>query len=140
MANNNSNELESLLFETYIKSKTRDYLLKDLKSNIYIYQSKIYTDKFQFESKIPIIKWILEKETKNILGYKSKKATCDFGGRSWIAWYTEEIPLDNGPYIFQGLPGLILEIEDTKNNLNFTVQKIGKIDKGIYLRNEKGSR
>lgn len=38
----------------------------------------------------------------------------------WEAWFTTEIPLPYGPYKFHGLPGLILEVYDTKNNFIFS--------------------
>ena len=38
------------------------------------------------------------------------------------AWYTPQIPVSNGPDDYQGLPGLILEINDGKKQL--FVQKL----------------
>jgi GLPGLI family protein len=52
------------------------------------------------------------------------KAELDFEGD--IAWFAEKIPFNDGPYKFKGLPGLILEIEDSKENHIFLLQKIEK--------------
>ena len=30
------------------------------------------------------------------------------------AWYTPQVPINNGPAMYQGLPGLILEVHDGK--------------------------
>jgi hypothetical protein len=38
-----------------------------------------------------------------------KKATTNFRGRYWEAWYTEEIPIGQGPWKLCGLPGMILK-------------------------------
>ena len=48
------------------------------------------------------------------MGYDCRKATVDFAGRTYTAWFTPEIPLPFGPYKFGGLPGLILKIEDAE--------------------------
>ena len=56
----------------------------------------------------------------------SQRAETEYGGRKWIAWFTTEIPFQDGPYVFQGLPGLILEIKDENNNFLFTLTQIKK--------------
>ena len=53
-------------------------------------------------------KWELLSEEKKIGNYSCKKAIND---KNDTAWYCPEIPINDGPYLFQGLPGLILEIE-----------------------------
>lgn len=58
-----------------------------------------------------------------------QKATADFGGRSWIAWFTKDIMISEGPYKFRGLPGLIFEISDTKDNFYFQLIKSYKLNK-----------
>lgn len=69
------------------------------------------------------IDWKLEKETGNMLKFGVQKATADFGGRQWVAWFTREIPFNEGPYKFNGLPGLVLEIQDTKGQYKFALLK-----------------
>lgn len=51
------------------------------------------------------------------------KAEVTFKGRSWIAWYSPEIPLPYGPYKFSGLPGLIVKITDDKEEYDFELVK-----------------
>ncbi|SFI68205.1 GLPGLI family protein [Kaistella treverensis] len=60
--------------------------------------------------------WKISPETSEIGGMKAQKATTDFGGRKWIAWFTNEIQFQDGPYKFHGLPGLILNLEDEKGD------------------------
>lgn len=78
------------------------------------------------------LKWNIKDETKEILGLKSQRADLNYGGRNWIAWFSTEIPLQEGPYIFSGLPGLITEIYDTENNFNFTLIQIKKSNGELY--------
>ncbi len=66
------------------------------------------------------MKWKIDPETKKENNYNLQKATTDFGGRHWIAWFTTDIPISEGPYKFRGLPGLILKIEDDKQNFSYT--------------------
>lgn len=64
--------------------------------------------------------WKLEKETKQAGKFTLHKATTDFGGRQWTAWFAPEFPFQEGPYKFRGLPGLILEIYDSENVFHYT--------------------
>ena len=56
--------------------------------------------------------WQLLDSTRNISGYPCKLAVCQFRGRTYKAWYTTEIEIEEGPWKFHGLPGLIVEIAD----------------------------
>ena len=64
--------------------------------------------------------WKLQNETKTSGNYLLQKATTKFGGRNWTAWFTKDIALNEGPYKFRGLPGMIFEIYDDKNNFKFS--------------------
>lgn len=63
----------------------------------------------------PKINWEIISETNTIEGFNVQKATTNFGGRNWIAWFANEIQIQDGPYKFNGLPGLILMIADDKD-------------------------
>lgn len=75
------------------------------------------------------IQWKIEKKTKEENGYHLQKATSDFGGRHWIAWFIPSIPLPEGPFKFHGLPGLIYEVYDNQGNFTYTLTAIHKTDK-----------
>ena len=81
---------------------------------------------YVYTEALNLFDWTLTGETTSIKGYTAQKATCDFGGRSWIAWFTPEIPYSDGPYKFNGLPGLILNIRDTKDEYIFVFESIEK--------------
>ena len=76
--------------------------------------------------------WKIEQETKETLGMKVQKATTTYGGRNWVAWFTNEIPLLDGPYIFHGLPGLITEITDIQNDYVFSLVQIKNSNGKLY--------
>ena len=83
---------------------------------------------FSYETEDKII-WTLTNETKKSDDYNLQKATTTFGGRNWIAWFAKEITINEGPYKFRGLPGLIFEISDDKDNFHFNLVKSWKLDK-----------
>lgn len=66
-----------------------------------------------------------------ISSYVCKKATTTFAGRKYVAWYSMQIPISDGPYKFNGLPGLIVKINDTENEHRFTLNSVRKLN---YIR------
>lgn len=72
--------------------------------------------------------WDLKDEVKKIGKFNCQKASSTFRGREYTAWFTEEIPVPYGPWKFQGLSGLILEIYD-KDRVFHIVAKNVRIDK-----------
>lgn len=57
--------------------------------------------------------WTITEESKVIDGYTCYLATIDkLNDKKVKAWFTPEIPVKHGPRGFNGLPGLIMEIED----------------------------
>ena len=69
------------------------------------------------KEKTPKIDWKISSETKAIGPHQAYKATGDFRGRTYTAWFTTDIPLPYGPWKLQGLPGIILEAYDTHKEI-----------------------
>jgi GLPGLI family protein len=80
-----------------------------------------------------IIKWKIEEETKMIGSYTCKKATGRYNKRNYIAWFTESVPIPDGPYVFKGLPGLVVEVYDKSDYVNFSMVSFKKVVKPIVL-------
>lgn len=118
------------------KSLWNNTLLKNQKEKIIIVQD-IAKNEYQYEEKQPVFTWNLSNEMKNVFGYQCRKATTHYRGRTYIAWYTTEIPIHNGPYVFEGLPGLILEIYDDKNHYHFKAIALEEKIEDIYLKKFK---
>ncbi|WP_299176269.1 GLPGLI family protein [uncultured Chryseobacterium sp.] len=77
----------------------------------YLFRS-VSMDQYKIkEDKKP--EWKILPDKQKIGEYNAQKATTSFGGREWIAWFSADIPFQDGPYKFYGLPGLIVKIEDT---------------------------
>lgn len=85
--------------------------------------------KCQIEEKIETPEWtILPDSTADIMGYPCQLAVTHFKGRQWYAWYTEDIPLDEGPWKLRGLPGLILKAYDSSRQFIFDGQGMEQPD------------
>lgn len=111
-------------------------VLKDFNVKVITVQDKAKA-RYQYEINFPEFKWALQDGIKTILGYKCYKASVVYSGRQYVAWYTSDIPIDNGPYVFNGLPGLILELEDVNKQFQFTAVALDKVERNILLRNEE---
>ncbi len=68
--------------------------------------------------------WEITGEEDTIAGLTCTKAITDYGGRRYHAWFSPEVPINDGPYVFQGLPGLIVRVRDTKGWYDFTLTKV----------------
>ena len=90
------------------------------------YSYKILRDNLRYEEDLNQFSWEILPENKLIEGYQAQKATTTFAGRNYIAWFTSEIPISEGPYKFNGLPGLILEISDVQNHYNYKLKSFEK--------------
>lgn len=80
-----------------------------------------YTEDLKFN-------WKISNEKQKIGEYNTQKATTDFGGRKWTAWFSTDLPFPDGPYKFWGLPGLIVKIEDDAKNYSWILQGNKKVD------------
>lgn len=103
----------------------------DFRINEYPYYIKIVEDKtvftaevgdqyFQYEEQIQF-KWEITDSTRKINSYICQLATTTYGGRTWNAWFTQDIPMDIGPYKFKGLPGAIVEISDSNEVFKYSL-------------------
>jgi GLPGLI family protein len=81
---------------------------------------------FRFTESIPPQNWDILEDTLTVLGHLCQKAITDFRGRSYTAWFTMELPVNEGPWKLYGLPGLILKAEDGEKL--FCFQAIGLQD------------
>jgi len=144
-----------------------DVLYKNTKDNRYSDQKDTMGKMFLVKNEIETIDWKLEAETKYIGEYQCFKATYTkmvevFNDSGWsshdaeekeeeeeekepemeertvTAWYTPQIPVNNGPAMYQGLPGLILEIHDGELTVICSKIVLNPEDKVDIKEPEKG--
>ncbi|WP_299117664.1 GLPGLI family protein [uncultured Winogradskyella sp.] len=124
-----------------------DILYKNTKDNRFTDQKDVYGKIFLVKDKLKPIEWKLESETKFIGEYQCYKATftreievvksssvsssmgdderdikTEKETQTVTAWYTPNIPVNNGPGNYYGLPGLILEV--STENMQIICSKI----------------
>jgi GLPGLI family protein len=111
-----------------------DIYYKNIQEKRFANQTEIMGKPFLVKDKLKNYDWVLSSETKNIGTYTCYKATYTKEVESTkikmvngetkrdtvketiitTAWYTTQVAISNGPKDYQGLPGLILEINDGK--------------------------
>ncbi|SEF77241.1 GLPGLI family protein [Halpernia humi] len=65
-------------------------------------------DGYVIKDSLNNIEWKLQDSIRIIGGRSCKLATTHWRDFDWEAWYDEDIPISEGPYKLNGLPGLIL--------------------------------
>lgn len=68
------------------------------------------------------------KKSGNYKAYAVNEAYTVFGKRKWLILYTNDIPINDGPYVFYGLPGLVLKAESLDGDYTFEVTEVKKIN------------
>ena len=136
---------------TVLKPKENRFYYKDLKKRTITNRERIFIEKFYIVDSLKnLFEWKLTQNKKIVLGYECQEAIAEFRGRKYTAYFTPEIPVQNGPWKFHGLPGLILEVSMNKNKLvefSITAEKVEfskercdlknpYIDKKMYNRKE----
>ena len=109
-----------------LRSNLQFFIEKDLGKQSLLYKSRIGRDQYSY-NETPAFPWKILPETVKIGEYNTQKAEVVYGGRTWYAWFTQEIPLQDGPYKFSGLPGLIVKVQDAKGDYSFDLMQTKKI-------------
>lgn len=71
--------------------------------------------------------WKILPATEKIGQWNTQEATTEFAGRKWKAWFSNEIPIPEGPYKFHGLPGLIVKLQSADKTHSFELKGVQKI-------------
>ena len=87
---------------------------------------------FLYEEDYPCMTWEYTEDTATIAGHFTQKAVCDYGGRVWEAWFAPDLPFNDGPYKFCGLPGLIIKVADTQDHYRFEMLS-AEIPEEMYI-------
>ena len=119
----------------------REYLFRNINAGETIVARIIAGDHYWYTEPTEMPVWQILSETKELLGYSCQLATCDFRGRQWYAWFSTDIPVNEGPWKLFGLPGLVLEAWDSKKHYAYKAvglytQNLQPVGIRLYVRNK----
>lgn len=124
-AENEVEEISSTSLNLYVTFNKPYFVFKDFALDV------LYTSDFYHVKNVRLIKdtlnkldWTVTSEKQKIGDYNCTKATTTFRGRNYVAWFTKEVNIENGPWKFSGLPGLIVNVYDTDKMYNYELQSI----------------
>lgn len=115
------------LSKTLKTPKFTHIIVKEYPGMDQIFTEYILQDRVNYKEK-PSMDWKITTEKSKIGEYNAQKATASFGGRQWTAWFSNELPFQDGPYKFYGLPGLIVKIEDSEKNYSWELKGNKKLE------------
>jgi GLPGLI family protein len=127
-----------------LSDKNQEYaydkiIYKDLNGGKLYANRALFTTMSYIDDSDIQLEWdiITSEKVKEIAGYYCQKAITKFRGRVYEAYYTTDVPIPNGPYKFQGLPGLILEVSSTDGYYKATAIEVNKLkeDSQIIIEN-----
>ncbi|MDH6254067.1 GLPGLI family protein [Chryseobacterium sp. H1D6B] len=146
-------ELDSLMnsyIQKQVKSGIKDFSLSGMgyKGEMRYFVEKSYPDYVlsYFNSLLSdeyLVKdtrkqqWKILSDKEKIGDFNAQKAVCDFAGRKWTAWFTTDIPIQDGPYKFHGLPGLIIKLEDNTHSHIFELKGVKKLQETGEWKSQK---
>ncbi|HUR30553.1 MAG TPA: GLPGLI family protein [Saprospiraceae bacterium] len=90
---------------------------------------------------IPTQKWKIGKNQKSILGYNCLEASCRIDSATLLkAWFTPQIANSNGPSDYQGLPGMIMQVDinDGERTITATNVTMENVDASVIIAPSKG--
>jgi GLPGLI family protein len=70
--------------------------------------------------------WKIQNDLKEVAGHICMKAVTEdtLKNQKIVAWFAQDIPIQAGPDRFNGLPGMILEIDINEGAMSITANKI----------------
>ncbi|QXP73920.1 GLPGLI family protein [Tenacibaculum sp. HL-MS23] len=110
-----------------LSGKNVGTVFKNYGKNEFFYKHQIINKPFVVKDSLTIFNWAIKNKKKEILGFSCQLASMDFRGRKYEAWFSTELPV-GGPWKYDGLPGMILELKSTDNFIAF---------KTISIKNNK---
>ena len=115
-------------------------LFKDLKENKKIEQRDLFGKTFLIKDAVDTHAWKLTGNQKKVLEYVCQEARLDRDEGTVIAWFSPQIPIQNGPGHYGNLPGLILELDINEGERVVSALKVDfkELDPELIIAPKKG--
>ncbi len=89
-------------------------------------KDQVLVNSYLIDGPMPAIDWKTNGDTATFGGLHCQKATCHFKGRDYTAWFCPDLPVHIGPWKLSGLPGVIVDARDAKNEVVFKFDGVEK--------------
>lgn len=101
-----------------------DILINHVDSTTIVTNRVPYTSQvIEYSDNTPAPAWTyVPEDTATVMGYHCHAAKCNYGGRKWKVYYTNDIPLPYGPWKLNGVKALVLKAEDSEHNFVFEAE------------------
>jgi GLPGLI family protein len=110
-----------------IKSQAKELAYhRELKSGRMLNREYLFDAPVLVSDTVPEITWTISYDApvRIISNLSCRKAEGNFRGRQYIAWFSEQYPTKAGPWKLAGLPGLIIEAEDSDGAVKYSLLSI----------------
>jgi GLPGLI family protein len=87
---------------------------------------QLLANTYAIAGQMPVIDWKTSGDTATFGGLHCQKATCHFKGRDYTVWFCPDLPVHTGPWKLNGLPGVIVDARDAKNEVMFQFDGVEK--------------
>lgn len=108
-----------------VGSRTQYYQYPNAKKMLT--KDNLAINEYLVDGPMPAISWQISSDTASFGGLHCQKATGHFKGRDYIVWFCPDLPLPAGPWKLNGLPGVIVDAHDTKNEVIFQFDGLEKV-------------
>lgn len=95
------------------------------------HEKKLFTKERLFNNyliagNLPAMDWKINGDTATFGGLHCQQAQTFFKGRHYTAWFCPDLPMHTGPWKLNGLPGLIIQAYDDKQEVLFMFDRVEK--------------
>lgn len=96
---------------TVVRTDGQEIIYRDQANNTHVKQTDFMSRTFLIKDNLPSHDWFISSDSLIVGGYHCRKAILKNDDKHILAWYTSEVPSNEGPRDFYGLPGLIMKVE-----------------------------
>ena len=116
--------VDALGRSVYPNTRMKYQIWKNLPSRGMLTFTDTNLKRFRYTESLETPQWTLAGKDSIIADYPCQQAETFYRGRHWTVWFTSDIPVSDGPWKLHGLPGLILQAEDSEHWFSFACIEI----------------
>lgn len=115
-------------------------IYKNLSEDKMVDEREFMTKMFLIKGVAAPQKWKITDGQMQVLNYNCLKATYQDSATTYVAWFTPQLQVSNGPDEFGGLPGMILKMDINDGERTITAMEIVEepVDKELLQEPTKG--